>query len=132
MAERIALALINGKVSEVPSGDTIRGAGLSSYGDKFQYHLASLAAYDKVSSITHLDAGLRTQRISTITMSSTLFPDSDIVKTVYYIDVGSMNQRIDKIEYVGSVFSPDSLRKTFVYSSSGIRYKLDGYNYELF
>jgi hypothetical protein len=27
MAERKALALINGKVSEVPAGDTIRGAG---------------------------------------------------------------------------------------------------------
>jgi hypothetical protein len=29
MAERIALALIDGKISQVPSGDTIRGSGAS-------------------------------------------------------------------------------------------------------
>lgn len=105
---------------------------LLAYGDKFQFHLASLAAYDKVSNITYLDAGLRTQRINTVTLSSVLYPDADIVKTVFYLDVGSINQRIDKIEYVGSVFSPDNLRKVFNYSLSGIRYKLDSCEYELF
>ena len=29
MSERIALALIDGKISEIPLGDTIRGAGAS-------------------------------------------------------------------------------------------------------
>ena len=108
------------------------GTDLSIYGDKFKYHVASLSAYDKIVGISYLDSGLKTERIDTVTMSSSLFPDSDIIKTIYYLDIGSINQRIEKIEYVGLVFSPDSLRKTFSYSASGIRYKLDGYNYELF
>jgi hypothetical protein len=33
MAEQIALALIDGKISQIPSGDTIRGAGSGSLGD---------------------------------------------------------------------------------------------------
>lgn len=99
---------------------------------KYNYYLATLAAHDLISAVTYHDAGLRTQRINQITYSSLIYPDSDIVKTIYYLDVGTMNQRIDKIEYVGSVFSPDSLRKVFDYSLSGIKYKLDGFNYELF
>lgn len=35
MAERIALALINGKISEIPSSDTIRGSGGA---ENFSYH----------------------------------------------------------------------------------------------
>lgn len=100
--------------------------------DKYAYHVAALAAYDRIASITYLDSGLRTQRISTVTYSSAAFPDADIVKTVSYLDVGTLNQRIDKIEYVGSVFSPQSLRKVFSYSLDGIHYKQSGFNYELF
>ena len=102
------------------------------YGVKFNYHVASLAAFDKISSITYHDSGLRTQRINQITLSSVLYPDANIVKTIFYLDVGSIKQRIDKIEYVGSIFLPDSLRKVFNYSVSGIGFKLDSYDYELF
>ena len=102
------------------------------YGVKYNYHLAALAAYDRIASISYLDSGLRTQRIDTVTLSSVLFPDADIIKTVFYLDVGSIDQRIDKIEYVGAVFSPDSLRKQFSYSLAGIKYKCDGFTYELF
>jgi hypothetical protein len=132
MAEQRPIVLIDGKLSQLPIGDTIAGAGLGDYGVKFQYHLGALSAYDRVSSISYLDPGLRTQRIDSIVLSSVLYPDADITKTVFYLDVGSINQRIDKIEFVGSVFSPDSLRKTFSYSLSGIKYKCDGFNYELF
>ena len=102
------------------------------YGVKYNYHLASLSAYDRVASISYLDAGLRTQRINTVTLSSAVFPDADIIKPIFYLDVGSIDQRIDKIEYVGAVFSPDSLRKQFSYSLAGIKYKCDGFTYELF
>lgn len=109
-----------------PPGD------FADYGVKFNYHVASLAAYDKIVAITYHDAGLRTQRINQVTLSSVLYPDADVVKTIYYLDVGSIDQRIDKIEYTGDIFLPDSLRKVFNYSTSGIGYKLDGYEYELF
>lgn len=102
------------------------------YGVKYNYHIAALASYDRVSAITYLDSGLRTQRIDTVTLSSALYPDADIVKTVFYTDVGLLNQRISKIEFVGLVFSPDSLRKNFSYSLSGIKYVCDGFTYELF
>ena len=105
---------------------------LLAYGDKLQFHLASLAAYDKISNITYLDEGLRTQRIDTVTISSAAYPDADVVKSVFYLDVGLINQRIDKIEYVGSIFSPDNLRKIFNYSLVGIKYRLDSTEYELF
>lgn len=108
------------------------GAGLGDYGVKFQYHIAALASYDRVVSITYLDSGLRTQRIDSVVLSSELYPDADITKNVFYLDVGSINQRIDKIEYVGTVFSTDSLRKVFQYSAAGIGYKFDGFYYELF
>lgn len=108
------------------------GGGPKPESVKYDYHLNALAAYDRVAAITYHDAGLKTQRINQITLSSAVYPLADIVKTIFYLDVGTMNQRIDKIEYVGSVFSPDGLRKVFNYSLSGIKYKFDGFNYELF
>ena len=101
-------------------------------GYKFNFHVASLAAYDKIVEIEYLDSGLRTQRIDTVTYSSTLYPDTDLVKTISWLDVGSINQRIDKEEYVGAIFSPDNLRKVYEYSVVGIRYKLDGYHFEIY
>ena len=109
-----------------PPGD------FTDYGVKFNFHVASLAAFDKISSISYLDSGLRTQRIDYVTLSSTLYPNTDITKTIFYLDVGTMNQRIDKIEYVGAIFGSDSLRKVFNYILSGIKYKQSGYHYELF
>jgi hypothetical protein len=127
---RRPLVLKDGYISELPFGDSVPGSFPD--GDKFAYHVAALAAYDRIVSIAHADAGLRTQRITSMTMSSTLFPDADLVKTIFYLDVGTMNQRIDKIEYVGSVFDPDSLRKVFTYSLSGIKQICSGFYYELF
>lgn len=100
--------------------------------DKYDYHLAALAAYDRVAAVNYHDVGLRTERISSVTYSSTAFPDSDVVKTIYYADVGSINRRITSVEYVGGIFSPQSLRKLFIYSASGIHYSLTGFEYELF
>ena len=100
--------------------------------DKYYYHIAVLSAYDRIAAITYHDIGQATERINTITCTSSAFPDSDIVKTIFYTDVGTLNQRITKIEYVGSVFSPQSLRKVFSYTASGIHYSLSGYDYELF
>ncbi|OQB05786.1 MAG: hypothetical protein BWY19_00811 [bacterium ADurb.Bin212] len=99
---------------------------------KLKFHLASLAAYDKVLSVTYLDSGLRTERINTVTYSSALYPNTNLVKTIFWLDVGTMKQRIDKEEYVGAVLAPDSVRKTHAYSTSGIRYKRDGYTLALF
>lgn len=99
---------------------------------KLRIHLASLSAYDKVVAITYHDAGLRTERINTVTYSSTLYPEASLVKTVFWLDVGTMNQRVDKEEFAASVLAPDSLRKTYVYQASGIRYRRSGYSLELF
>ena len=99
---------------------------------KIDYHLAALAAHDRIAAVNYLDSGLRTQRISDITYTSVLFPDSDIVATIDYLDVGTMNQRIDKIEFVGPVFLSDSLRKVFAYTLAGIKYKQTSFYYELF
>lgn len=125
---RKPIVLKDGLLHELPSGDTLE----IGYGKKLSFHLASLASFDKAVSITYHDAGLRTERINQITLSSVLFPNTNIVKTVFYLNVGSIHQRIDKIEYVGSILLPDSLRKVFNYSVSGIGYKLDGFDYELF
>lgn len=122
------LILNNGKITQLPLGDFLD----LGYGVKLKHYLSLLASYDQVVSIAYLDAGLRTERVDTITYTSTLFPDSDIVKTIFYLDVGKLNQRIEKIEYVGAVFSPDSLRKNFTYSLSGIRQIQSGFDYELF
>jgi hypothetical protein len=129
MALQIPLVLKDGKISQLPARDTLAGFGS---GDMYAYFQAVLSAYDRLASITYSDFGLRFQRINTVTYSSAIFPNSNIVKTVYYTDVGTMNQRITKIEYVGSVFSPQSLRKVFSYSLSGIHYSLSGFEYELF
>jgi len=126
------LVLNNGKISQLPAGDTISGAELPSLSDKFDYHMAVLAAHDRIANVSYLDAGLKNQRVSSITYLSTLFPNSSITKTLFYLDVGTMNQRIEKIEYAGSVFSPDSLRKVFNYVLSGIKYRPSGYFYETF
>jgi len=125
------LVLNDGKISQLPTGDTISGAGTVD-SVKFNYHLAALASYDRIAAVNYADAGLRTQRVSDITYTSALFPDSDIVATVAYLDVGTMNQRIDKIDFVGLVFSPDSLRKVFTYTLSGIKYRTTNFHYELF
>lgn len=106
--------------------------GISSYGSKFQYHVASLSSYDKVELISYADEGLRSERISSITMSSLLYPNANIVIDVYYLDVGTMDQRIDKIEISGPIFSPDKIRKIFDYTLIGNRYRLDGTNLEVF
>jgi len=128
---QIPLILKDGKISQLPVGDSISGAAVP-VSVKIDYHLAALAAHDRIAAINYADAGLRTQRISDITYTSALFPDSDIVATVDYLDAGTMNQRIDKIEFVGSVFSPDSLRKVFTYTLSGIKYRPTNFYYELF
>lgn len=109
-----------------------KATAIPTYGKKFDFHQASLAAYDKVVSISYLDSGLRTQRIATVNYSSVLFPNTTLVKTIFWLDVGLINQRIDKIEYSGAVFSPDSLRKVFSYTLVGTKYSLTGFNYELF
>ena len=131
MAERIALALINGIVSEIPSGDTIRGAGLSSLGDKFKYHLASLAADDKVTAINYLDFGTRTQRISSVQLTSVQKPDCNVIATISYLDLGTIKQRIDKVDVSGSVFGTDILRKVFNYELVATRYKLLGFEFQI-
>lgn len=132
MAEQIALALIDGKISQVPIGDTIRGAGSLSLGDKYSYFISAIAAYDRIATINWTDIGQPSQRISSVVYESTLYPDSEITKTVFYLDSGTINQRIDKIEYSGTVFSPDSLRKVFSYTLSGVDYTRTGHYYELF
>lgn len=98
---------------------------------KLKFHLASLAAFDKVASVTYLDSGLRTERINTVTYASTLYPNTAMVKTVFWLDVGTMKQRIAKEEYAGSVLAPNGVRKTYAYSISGIRYRRDGYTISL-
>lgn len=102
------------------------------FNSKFTFHLAALSSLDKVTSITYLDSGLRTERINQITYSSVADTRVNVVKTVYWLDVGTMNQRIEKEEYVGTIFSPDSLRKVYAYTASGIRYRRTGYSLEIF
>lgn len=114
--------------------DAIEEAASSSvFNSKFMFHLASLSSFDKIASITYLDSGLRTERISTVTYSSVDYPDTNIVKTIFWLDVGSINQRVDKEEYVGAVLNPDSLRKVYSYTLvNGNRYRINSYNLELF
>ena len=109
-----------------------QGASIEEYGKKLMYHLAEMAAYDKIVAITYHDSGLRTERINTVEMSSVAFPDANILKTVSYLDVGMMNQRVEKIEYTGTIFNPDSLRKVFEYSLVGNKYRTDGHFYEYY
>ncbi len=45
MAEQKALALINGKISEIPLGDTIRGAGASGGGGFQKYLVQTSESY---------------------------------------------------------------------------------------
>lgn len=99
--------------------------------DKLNYYFAALSSYDRIALITYLDTGLKNQRIDTIVMTSALYPDSNIIKAVYYLDVGTLNQRIDKIEISGDIFSPDILVKSFDYAVQGIRFKLNGWSYNL-
>lgn len=104
----------------------------SDISDRLQILNASLAAFDKVQAVTYLDAGNTYERINTVTYSSVDHPDADMVKTVTWLDAGTMNQRIDKEEMTASVISPDSLRKTYSYTLVGIKYRLTGYEYEIF
>lgn len=53
MAERVALALIDGKISEVPSGDTLRGTSGS---NNFSYHLVEVSATLNIPENQHMIA----------------------------------------------------------------------------
>jgi hypothetical protein len=98
---------------------------------KLDYAIQALAAYDRVASIVYVDSGLRTRRISSVTLTSALFPDSDVVKSISYLDVGTLNQRIDTIEWSGGLFDTQTLRKTFAYSLVGIKQVVTGFEFEL-
>ena len=127
---QIPLVLKDGRISQLPVGDTVSGTGLPD-GSKFEFMMAALAAFDKVSSITYLDTGLKSQRINTVTCTSALYPGSDVVKTVFYLDAGNVNQRIEKVEYAGAIFGSDTLTKTFSYSLVGNKYKVDSMTWSL-
>lgn len=90
------------------------------------------STFDKVEAITYLDSGLRTQRISTISYSSVIYPAADLTKTIYWLDVGSINQRVEKEEISSLLISPLGLRKTYNYTLVGIRYQRDGFTLSLF
>jgi len=119
-----------------PIGDpfdfTNKADSIDDYGILLQFRIASLAAYDKIVQVNYADLGLKTQRVSSIVLSSAIFPQADVTKTVFWIDVGTMNQRVQKVEYSGGALSPQQVRKTYQYSPTGIKYKLDGFFFELF
>ena len=94
-------------------------------------HPSFLRFFDEVGTISYLDSGLRTERISTVVYSSSSHPGAEITATVYYLDVGTINQRIDRIEYVGNVFGSATFVKTFNYNLVGIKYQRIGFSYEL-
>ncbi len=105
---------------------------LPELGGKFKMHMNALAAYDRVQSISYLDLGERNQRIQNATLSSSAYPDANILVDVFHADVGTINQRITKFEISGPALLPDKVRKNFLYSSSGDKIVYTGYNYELF
>lgn len=119
-----------------PIGDpfdfTNKADSIDDYGILLQFRIASLAAYDKIVQLNYADLGLKTQRVSSLVLSSAVFPQADVTKTVFWLDVGTMNQRVEKVEYSGGALAPQQLRKTYQYSSVGIKYKLDGFFFELF
>lgn len=110
------------------SGGLDLGASASK---KLKFHIASLSAFDKVIEVSYADKGLKTERISSVSYASTLYPDYTLTKNIYWLDPGSMNQRIGRIEYIGNVFSPDVLIKNYVYEHSGSRYLRTEINYEM-
>lgn len=119
-----------------PIGDpfdfTNKADSIDDYGILLQFRIASLAAYDKIVQVNYADLGLKTQRVSSLVLSSAVFPQADVTKTVFWIDVGTMNQRVQKVEYAGGALAPQQVRKTYQYSAVGIKYKLDGFFFELF
>lgn len=100
--------------------------------DRLQILNASLAAFDKVQSVTYLDPGTAYERIDTVVYTSSDHPNANMTKTVTWLDAGTMKQRIDKEEMTASVISPDSLRKQYSYTLVGIAYRRTGYTYEIF
>ena len=119
-----------------PIGDpfdfTNKADSIDDYGILLQFRIASLAAYDKIVQVNYADLGLKTQRVSSLVLSSSVFPQADVTKTVFWLDVGTMNQRVQKVEYAGGALAPQQVRKTYQYSAVGIKYKLDGFFFELF
>lgn len=112
--------------------DLVNGASDPFLGSvKLEYFQKAMAAYDRIASVTYLDSGLRTVRISTISYSSTLYPGADVTASVSYLDVGEMNQRIDKIEWTGGIFGASILRKSYQYSLSGLSQSESGFTFEL-
>ena len=85
----------------------------------------------KNSAVTYLDEGLRTQRIGSIEFE--LFDDATqkITSTISWLDVGTMNQRIEKEVLAGSLLNGQSFEKIYVWRSVGIRYVLDGFEYQV-
>lgn len=123
------LVYIDGKKSQLPSGDFVNLTGTDS--PKIDFLVNALAAYDTIASITYLDSGTKDQRIDEIIYSSTLFPDRDVTKTAFYLGVGTINQRLDKVEYTGSIFSPDKLVKQYTYTLVGNRYLKTAFNWSI-
>jgi hypothetical protein len=99
--------------------------------DKLTYALAALAAYDRVVDITYLDEGTIYRRISSVSLESAGFPDSEIEISVSYLGAGTMDQRIDEISITGTVFGTDVLKKVYQYNQVGIRHEMAGFQYQV-
>ena len=100
--------------------------------DRFKIIHASLAAFDKIQAVTYADMGQAYERITSVVYSSVDHPDANMTKTITWLDPGTMKQRVEKEEISATVISPDSIRKNYSYTLVGIRYRLDGFEYELF
>lgn len=104
---------------------------ISELGPKAQQIIESMAALDKITAINYLDFGTRTQRVSSVQLSSVERPECNAIATASYLDLGTMKQRIDKVDLLSSVFGTDILRKVFNYELVGNRYKLTGFEYQI-
>lgn len=126
------LASLQGEAGpEGPEG-TQGPAGVFDYSSNIQrFRIESLAAYDRIASVTYLNPNTRIEVPQVITLNSAAYPDSELVKTIYYLDLGSINQRIEKIEYVGGVLAAP-VRKVFNYSPLGSKFRPIGHYYETY
>jgi hypothetical protein len=85
----------------------------------------------KICSIVYADEGQRNQRIVEIEFESIDDSSRRLLSVVSWLDVGKINQRISSELLSGTILDGQTYQKNYVWRLSGIRYVLDGFNYQL-
>lgn len=130
------LQYLNGKLTEVEASTSSVGVpsagkiiALNSQG-KLDPSFFSPGFLRNVN-VSYADEGMRSQRIIEMDFESVDDSSQTLSSVISWLDIGKMNQRIEKEILTGSLVSGRTLEKNYLWRLVGIRYVLDGFDYQI-